>query len=233
MESAVKQGLPKGVALADAAYGNVEEFRAGLRWPDFEYAVGVNATTVVARASKATVDASPMSVEALARKLPRNAFRATTWKQGSRRALWSRFAMLQVDAGNADGGHHWLLIEWPKGEKAPTHYTLARLRNGAQPPRARRHAPSRRRRCPQAMRQHRGARRGRPHDGCRSRCLEVEEHDEVDHFIVLGERHLLRLVRQHVAYHNEDRPHMSLSGDARTGPPSNHRVPARSSYFRV
>jgi SRSO17 transposase len=128
MESAVKAGLPKGIALADAAYGNVGEFRAGLRWLDFEYAVGVNANTVVTRASKAATDPSPMSVEALARTLPRSAFRSTTWKQGSRRALWSRFAMLQVDAGNADGGHHWLLIEWPDGEKAPTHYTLARLR---------------------------------------------------------------------------------------------------------
>src|SRR5258708_30696696 len=128
MESAVQKGLPKGVALADAAYGNVGEFRAGLRWLDFEYAVGVNATTVVMRASKATGDSSPMSVEALARTLPRSAFRATTWKQGSRRPLASRFAMLQVDAGNADGGHHWLLIEWPDNEKAPTHYTLARMR---------------------------------------------------------------------------------------------------------
>ena len=36
--------------------------------------------------------------------------------------------MVQVDAGNADGGQHWLLIEWPEGEKAPTHYTLARMR---------------------------------------------------------------------------------------------------------
>ena len=61
MEHAVKTGLPKGVALADAAYGNVGEFRAGLRWLDFEYAVGVNANTVVTRASKATTDSSPMS----------------------------------------------------------------------------------------------------------------------------------------------------------------------------
>jgi SRSO17 transposase len=128
MERAVKKGFPKGVALADAAYGNVGAFRAGLRWLDFEYAVGVHATTVVKRASKATGESSPMSVEALARTLPRSAFRMTTWKQGSRRALASRFAMLQVDAGNADGGHHWLLIEWPDNEKAPTHYTLARMR---------------------------------------------------------------------------------------------------------
>jgi hypothetical protein len=36
----------------------------------------------------------------------------------------------------------------------------------------------------------------------------------LDHVIVLRERHLLRLVRQHVTYYNEDRPHMSLRGDA-------------------
>lgn len=36
----------------------------------------------------------------------------------------------------------------------------------------------------------------------------------VDHVIALGKRHLLRLVRQHVAYYNEDRAHVSLDCDA-------------------
>jgi transposase InsO family protein len=36
----------------------------------------------------------------------------------------------------------------------------------------------------------------------------------LDHVIVLGERHLLRLVRAYISYYNEDRPHMSLDGDA-------------------
>jgi putative transposase len=48
--------------------------------------------------------------------------------------------------------------------------------------------------------------------------------------IVVGERHLLRLVRQHVAYYNEDRPHMSLDCDAPVAravqPPSAGRVVA-------
>ena len=128
MENAVANDLPKGVVLADTAFGNVAEFRAGLRWLDLEYAVGVNATTLVTPASNTASDATAESVEALARRLPRSTFRPTTWKQGSRSALCSRFAMLQVDAGNADGGLHWLLLEWPEGEEGPTHYTLARLR---------------------------------------------------------------------------------------------------------
>jgi hypothetical protein len=36
----------------------------------------------------------------------------------------------------------------------------------------------------------------------------------LDHVIVLRERHLLRLVRLHAAYYNDDRPHMSVAGDA-------------------
>jgi SRSO17 transposase len=128
VESAVKKGLPKGVALADAAYGNVSAFRAGLQWLDFEYSVGVSATTVVTRVSKQPSGVSATSVEALARKLPRTAFRPTLWKQGSRRALCSRFAMVRVETEQGEGGLHWLLIEWPEGEKAPTHYTLARMR---------------------------------------------------------------------------------------------------------
>lgn len=36
----------------------------------------------------------------------------------------------------------------------------------------------------------------------------------LDHVIVLGELHLLRLVRDHMAYYNQDRSHAALGGDA-------------------
>ena len=45
----------------------------------------------------------------------------------------------------------------------------------------------------------------------------------LDHVIVLGERRLLHLVRQHASYYNNDRPHMSLDGDA----PVTHEVEPR------
>ena len=54
-------------------------------------------------------------------------------------------------------------------------------------------------------------------NGFAERWVGTLRRELLDHVVVLGERHLLRLVRQHMAYYNEDRPHMSLGGDAPTG----------------
>jgi putative transposase len=50
-------------------------------------------------------------------------------------------------------------------------------------------------------------------NGYAERWVGTLRRELLDHLIVFGERHLLRLVRQHVAYYNEDRPHMSLDRD--------------------
>jgi transposase InsO family protein len=65
-------------------------------------------------------------------------------------------------------------------------------------------------------------------NGYAERFVGTLRRELLDHVIVLGERHLLRLVRQHASYYNEDRPHMSLDRDApvarAVGPPNGGKV---------
>ena len=51
-------------------------------------------------------------------------------------------------------------------------------------------------------------------NGSAERWIGTIRRELLDHVLVLGERHLLRMLREYVSYYNEDRPHMSLDGDA-------------------
>jgi transposase InsO family protein len=51
-------------------------------------------------------------------------------------------------------------------------------------------------------------------NGYAERWVGTVRRELLDHVIVLGERHLLRMVRQYVTYYNEDRPHLALRRDA-------------------
>jgi SRSO17 transposase len=148
----VEVGVPRGVVLADAAYGTDTAFRDQLTAWDLPYAVGIRSDVTVwpagtgplppapytGRGRPATrlrrdADHQPVTVEHLACALPASAYRTVTWREGTRGAMRSRFARVRVRPAHRDTQRHtprpeeWLLIEWPSDEEEPTKYWLATL----------------------------------------------------------------------------------------------------------
>ncbi len=124
LERAKKQGIPLGIALADSAYGDVGDFRVGLRWLDLPYAVAIHATTCVTLLGRDGRERATLQVSKVAPSLPKKAFRKVTWRQGTSRPMCSRFARRRVRVGGIDQD---LIIEWPEGEAKPTDYTLVAI----------------------------------------------------------------------------------------------------------
>jgi SRSO17 transposase len=145
---ACEAGLPRGVVLFDAGYGNHTDLRTQISALALSYVAGIlSSTSVWAPATKPLPPKrysgrgrppsrprrgkghKPVSVKELAFSLPVDAWRTVTWREGSRGRLSSRFARLRVRAARrgATGQEEWLLIEWPKAEKEPTKYWLSTL----------------------------------------------------------------------------------------------------------
>jgi len=152
LTAAVEQGVPAGVVLADAAYGNDSKFREGLEALGLEDIVGVQSTTTVwpegdmplaappyrgcGRAPKLLRrDAThqPLAVRELALRLASALYRTVSWREGTTGMMRSRFAAVRVRTAHRDYGRarlhdeQWLLIEWPKASAEPTKYWLANL----------------------------------------------------------------------------------------------------------
>ncbi len=134
IERAVAQDVPRGVVLADAAYGDSMDFREQIRLLDLHYAVGVHHTTKVWRVDRfGRRRGDSLRAKKLALELGRDKFRSVTWRDGTRGPLWSRFARVRVVVEHNDGSDPatredvWLLIEWPHDEPEPTHYYLSSL----------------------------------------------------------------------------------------------------------
>ena len=142
---------PAGVVLADEAYGGSFEWRLALRERALFYCVRAPWTTTawqeeprfgepppVHRGFRAKrgplLSPEPKNLLAIARSLPASAWKKVTWRQGTKGAQRSRFAVFSLWAA-----HGWkqgpqperveetALIEWPEGEPSPTRYWLARL----------------------------------------------------------------------------------------------------------
>ncbi|MBC7974705.1 MAG: IS701 family transposase [Myxococcales bacterium] len=133
IESAIEAGLPRGVLLADADYGNKTEFRARMDELGVPYALAVQKITMARRVhgtgSRRRVGAR-MSVEDLAFTLDDKEIRKVTWREGTKGSMSAKFGIVRVEpmpGGEGPQQEQWLIIEWPDGEHLPAKYALATL----------------------------------------------------------------------------------------------------------
>ena len=121
-------GIPRGVVLMDQAYGTDASLRRGARHLGLDYSAAVPARTLV-EGDKG--NKGKMTAEAFATGLAKRAWKTITWREGVAEPLRSRFARVRVRARGEgcapDEPEEWLLIEWPKGETAPTKFWLSTL----------------------------------------------------------------------------------------------------------
>lgn len=132
VDRALAANLPPGVVNADAWYGTVAAFRGGLAARGVPYAVDVNDTQVGATLVEpaSSVQGEVMSLRAIAEALPSRAYRTVTWREGTGGEQVCRFARARVRLAQPDAEEpqeQTLVVEWPVGDKEPTHCTLSTL----------------------------------------------------------------------------------------------------------
>src|ERR1700689_385825 len=123
--------IPGQIVLADSAYGRVNDFRDTVFGLGLDYAVATDADTQVS-----LLDAigrrrgAPRRVKEIAAALGLKAFRRVTWRDGTKRKMFSRFAFRRVKIAHDPDGRDpvWLVIEWPVGEEKATNFFLTTLR---------------------------------------------------------------------------------------------------------
>jgi SRSO17 transposase len=149
---ALADGVPPGVVVVDAGYGNDTDFRDGITARGLPYVAGILGTTTLWPPGAGPLPAQPWSgrgrppkrlrrgpehqplaAEKVAASLPASAWRAVTWREGTAGPLASRFAAVRVRPAHRDTKRseprpeEWLLVEWPEGEKEPAGYWLSTL----------------------------------------------------------------------------------------------------------
>ena len=149
---ALADGVPPGIVLMDAGYGNDTSFRDGLAKEELLYVGGIQSSAKLWPPGMAPLppkppsgrgrppsllrrspEHQPLTAKALAQSVPANAWQHVTWREGSQADRTSRFAALRVRPAHRDywssepREEEWLLIEWPESEAKPTKYWLSNL----------------------------------------------------------------------------------------------------------
>ena len=130
IERTVETGIPRGLLLADSGYGDVGAFRDGVRALGFDYAVDVHHPTRVVIVCDDGSKTRPMSVGLVAAIVGEGSFRKVTWREGTRRALSARFAMLRVQVvtgRDTRGEEQWLVIDKLERGGPVEHFVLTTL----------------------------------------------------------------------------------------------------------
>jgi SRSO17 transposase len=133
---ALDNQLPRGIVLADAAYGNSSSFRSELRKLGLYYAMATEPQTKVFRLEGPPgPEGIAIDVRALgaAWAVTPKLFRRITWREGTRESLSARFAVRRVIPAHDDGlppqkrEPVWLICEWLDGQPHPTKFYFARV----------------------------------------------------------------------------------------------------------
>jgi SRSO17 transposase len=152
LRQALAAGVPVGIVLGDAAYGDETAFRVGVTDLGLRYVLGVRSGTSAwapgteplpplpwsghgRRPTRLRRDAEnqPVTLKALATSLPAHNWRKVTWREGAQGKLSSRFAAVRVRPAHRDTQRsepwpeEWLLIEWPEGDAEPAKYWFSNL----------------------------------------------------------------------------------------------------------
>lgn len=150
LRQCAERGVPQGIVLADAAYGNDHGFREGCEELGLDYVVGIKTNTGVWAPGvkpvkpkskgrtkrlrfKYTDGHRPDSVKNVAKKLADEQWEFIEWRDGTNETLSGWFSAIRIRVAHKDHtrqtlrDEQWLLVEWPEDEPNPTRYWLSNM----------------------------------------------------------------------------------------------------------